>query len=97
MINDFDKRQLNIMLDKINMFKNKQLEFNFLIEDLNALLNVLQTIDKDWKKKFKKNWNALEEVYSFILYEKRSSLNQEDIKITATSIGEIEKLIKQYL
>lgn len=69
-MNDYNLRQLKIMLEKIDRFESGNLVFGNLIEDLEALLNVMEDIDEDWKSVFFSNWLTLEEFYALGLFQK---------------------------
>ncbi len=97
MINEFDKRQLNIMLEKIDAFVNNQLEIEFLLNDLEALLKILETIDNDWRKKFYAEWLNIEEMYAYALSEERKFLNKDEQEVIYDSISKIKQLIFKYL
>ena len=56
MLNEYDARQLNIMMAKINAYQNGKLHIHDLIYDLEGLLNALTDIDENWKEEFKSFW-----------------------------------------
>ena len=66
-MNEYDIRQLNVMLDKIHRFEIGKIYFNELIMDLEALLNVMEEPDTDWKEDFHSNWFTLEIYYALAL------------------------------
>jgi hypothetical protein len=91
-MNEFDKRQLNIMSQKIDAFKTGHLHLHDLIYDLEALLNILESKDQHWKEMFRGYWWDLEQVYSSVLDENKN-LDLEDVNIINNAIENIIKLI----
>ena len=94
---DYDKRQLRIMIDKIEQFQKGNLYLSYLIEDLEALLNVLQNIDNEWKINFRTEWWDLEQVYAYALYENQAHLDDEGVKMVNETIDNILGLINEIL
>jgi hypothetical protein len=92
-MNEFDKRQLNIMIQKIHSFNEGHLHLSDLIYDLEALLNILTNQDQPWKATFRGYWWNLEQVYAFALYEEKSRLDSEDQKIVNDTIEDLKSLI----
>lgn len=66
-MNDYDVRQLNVMLDKIKRYEEGNLIFGALIQDLDALLDVMENPNEDWKNEFHSNWFTLEIYYALAL------------------------------
>ena len=93
-MNEFDVRQLNIMIQKINAFNNGYLELSNLINDLEALLNILTIQDQHWKDLFKGYWWDLEQVYAVAIDEERSYLDSEDQSIIKNAVENIKKMVE---
>lgn len=93
MINNYDERQLNLMLNKIDAFINNKLEIEHLLNDLEALLKVLETIDNSWRENFYREWLNIEEMYSYALSENRNVFYDDEQKIILDSITNMKKLI----
>lgn len=66
-MNEYNLRQLHVMLDKIQRFETGKIPFGVLIEDLDALLDVMENPDNDWKEEFHSNWFTLETYYALAL------------------------------
>lgn len=68
-MDEYNLRQLKIMLEKIDSFESGNLVFGDLIEDLDALLTVMENLDKEWKYTFHSHWFTLETYYAAALDE----------------------------
>ena len=95
-MNEYDEHQLTIMLNKISEFKSNRLSFSSLIYDLEALLNVLEENDQNWKISFIEYWWELEEIYAVALDQDKSLIALENTSIM-DAISHITKLIKMKL
>lgn len=93
-MNEFDKRQLDIMIQKIHAFNQEYLHLSDLIYDLEALLNVLSNEDQYWKDNFRSYWWDLEQVYAASLDDEKSSLDSKDQKIINSAIENLKRLIE---
>ena len=93
-MNEFDKRQFDIMILKIKSFKEGYLPLSELINDLEALLSVLSFQDKSWNDTFRSYWWELEEVYSFMLEEEKTIFTPEDKKIIDDAVQHLKKMIE---
>jgi hypothetical protein len=93
MVNDYDKRQLELMLKKIILYRQDASILLNLINDLGSLVDVLETIDDSWKEELRSwLWN-LEEIYAVALDRKQQSLDAEDLRIIENALDKIEFLI----
>src|SRR3546814_16581766 len=75
---EYNLRQLNLMQQRIHDFLEDKLELSCLINDLEALLNCMENVDKEWDSKFRNVWGILEDTYAFALHEDRNKLSIED-------------------
>lgn len=94
---EYDERQLNIMIQKINSFKSGDLFLSYLINDLEALLNVLEEKDDNWEAEFRTSWLDLEVVYALALDDNRTTLDLEDQRIIAEALVKLEDLVNEKL
>ena len=85
-----------MMLDRINWHKNSEIPLGKLINDLEALLEVLQNKNEKFEDEFLSYLGSLEIIYAFMLYEKRKSIDEEDKKQVYKSLDDLEKLIHFY-
>lgn len=59
-INEYDKRQLMLMLEYLTSFEKKKINLSSLVGSLEFLLNALDVVDEDWEEKFLKEITVLE-------------------------------------
>lgn len=93
-MNEFDKRQLDIMIQKIHAFNEGYLHLSDLIYDLEALLNISTNQDQQWKDMFRSYWWDLEQVYAAALDDDKLDLDFEDQKIVNNAIENLKKLVE---
>jgi hypothetical protein len=96
-MNEFDQRQLNIMLIKIEGFNTGYLHLSDLIYDLEALLNILEEKDKNWEAAFRNYWWDLEQVYAVSIENDQVKLDPEDQSIIKKAIDDLTALIQKKL
>lgn len=94
---DYDKRQLTIMIQKINDFEQGDLFLSSLINDLESLVYVLTSHDQEWKNTFIGYWWDLEQVIAVVMEEERSHLSTEEIRIVKEALEELTKMTKSKL
>lgn len=90
---DFDKRQLTLMIQKINDYRNGKIYLAWLISDIESLINILEDPNEDWKAGLRTSWLALEEVYALALDDEKKHLDQEDLIIIDEALHKLETLI----
>lgn len=96
MVNEYDKRQLEIMLVKIRSFRKNALGLLNLINDLSSLLDVLECVADSWKEECKSWVWDLEEVYAVAL-DRKQALNTDDLQGVEDALNQIELLVKNKL
>lgn len=94
MKNNFNSRQLELMLQKIQLYQNGKISLRALIDDLESLVNALEGIDKNWKSEFLGRWGVLELIYSSNLFHNKNLDDDDTIKIQQ-SLEELRKLIHE--
>lgn len=97
MVNDYDKRQLELMLKKIILYRQDALILSNLINDLGSLVDVLETVDESWKEELRSWLWDLEEIYAVALDRKQQFLDAEDSRIIENALDKIELLIKNQI
>lgn len=94
-LNEFDQRQLQVMLEVIHRFELNEVSLSSLINNLEALLDLLNFEDVIWKEAFIDNWENLEIIYASVLDENKALLDKEDEEIINDSVTNIKKLINK--
>lgn len=97
MVSEYNKRQLNLMLEKILMYRKNSIELLYLIGDLEALLEVLEDIDLSWKEEFRSIWWDLEYRYAIAIDENKQVLSVDEESEILGALNELEGHINQLL
>lgn len=92
-MNEYDRRQFKIMVQKIRAYREGKLPLSELINYLESLLSALEDRDENWENDFRSHWGDLEVVYAVALDKNKSSLDLDDQYIINEAIENIIKLI----
>jgi hypothetical protein len=63
-MNEFDKRQSQLLMPMLNGFEQGSVSLRSLISNLEVLLANMQSCELSWKAAMEHEWETLEEVYS---------------------------------
>ncbi len=85
-MNEYDKRQIDLMRERIRFYHSQNLKLGSLISDLESLCGYLQEINDSWKSEFISLCGRLEEIYGCALEYDQGVLRDEDMV-------EIEKIL----
>lgn len=96
MVSEYDKRQLKLMLEMIDFFEKDSLSLSEIINNLSALVDVLESIDEDWKDKYRQWWWDLEQVYAVAL-DSDLPLDENDKKIISNALSKIRSMVTSLL
>lgn len=66
-LTEYDIRQINLMRKKLSLFILNKLSLGHLIDDLEALLSCLQSVDIAWKESFHEYCFILEQIHAVAL------------------------------
>jgi hypothetical protein len=91
----YNKRQLKLMLERIDWFHRGEIGLPALIANLDGLLNALEGVDQRWKQAFLKQWGVLEEVYADSLDKGLSAVPSENMPLINRAMDELKQLIAQ--
>ena len=69
-VTEYDIRQLNMMRYFLSEFSLGNINLPKLINNLEALLYCLESVDDSWKTEFHENWFVLEQVYAVSCFNK---------------------------
>lgn len=92
---EYDLRQLTMMRGLIKGYEADKISVKKLINDLEALLNVIENVEEDWKQRFLKEWGVLEDLYADQLYEKLDEVPESDKLEIKLALENIKKLINE--
>lgn len=92
-VSEYDKRQLNLMLDQLNAFENKKLDLSSLVGRLEGLLHAMEHVTDEWEEKFLDGFSTLESINAEV-----PKLKKEEVeKLIRNSIYNLKKLIQEKL
>ena len=89
-----DVRQFDLMLDRLNQFRCGELTIGPLINDLKAVHYELQSVDEDWRDRFRDAWSSLEIPYAVALDRGERIPTITDATV-AEGVAEIERLVTE--
>ena len=96
-MNEYDSRQLRLMRRKIDQFQADETNIGILIDDLRALLDVLEFVPYNWKTRFYEEWWHLEEIFAVALDRDYVSVMEESKKDISESVNKMKELISNQL
>jgi hypothetical protein len=94
---EYDERQYNLMMDRIQAFKGGKLYLSSLINDLNALLNALILPDEEWKDTFISFVNDIDALHAVAIDREKSFLSPESQVYVIEDVDRLEKMVSQKL
>ena len=90
---DFDLRQLQQMRLLVVRVQEGQLPLHQFITDQWALLEMLESVQSDWKDAYLSEVNSIEDIYASMLEQGRKSLDSNEKKSVDRAIGEMLTLL----
>ena len=90
-LNAYDRRQLILIDKQLFLFKEGKIDLGTLVSRLEALLNVIESVNIAWKDLFQSEWANLELVYANLLYT-INNLNDMVLNILKTSLNQNKTL-----
>lgn len=94
---DYDRRQLELMLVQIAAYRAGKVDLSGLISNLEVLSDLLQGVPDPWRDRFKAEWAVLEIVYAVSLHREEpieSPANQAEIE---PAVGNIKNMNAELL
>jgi hypothetical protein len=67
-VSDYDERQLNLMQDQLNAFKNKKLDLSSLVGRLEGLPHAMEHVTDEWEEKFLDEFSILESINAAVRF-----------------------------
>jgi hypothetical protein len=92
---DYDSRQFNLMIEKVNAFEEKAINLSHLVSSLDGLQSALKGVNKQWRNSFLKQWGVLEDVHAEILDRNLKEIPDEYMSLIKGALGEIRRLIAE--
>ena len=92
---DHDKRQLLLMKEQIASFEAGSLHLGYLVRDLEALNDSLQSVPESWREAFHQEWWTLEQVFAVGLDRNEERLCEENLRLVEEAIRNMKRLLVQ--
>ena len=92
---DYDIRQLNLMIAKLNDFERGNLSLNHLVSSLDGIQNALQEIDNQWRNAFLTQWGVLEDINAEALERHSKDSPSEQVSLASRAIRAIRHLVAE--
>ena len=92
-----DIRILEMMIIIIKRYYDDSIHIHHLIGDLEGLLNLLEVVDKDWKRSFRTTWLDIEICFAAALDKDLDHLTKTGEKIVEESLQELKKMTLEKL
>jgi hypothetical protein len=94
-MSDYDQRQYRLMLEMLTAFEQGTIDLHTLgplIDNLEGLLNVLQSAGPSWKDRFLQDWGVLEDTRGFAIFKGAAVFNDETTGLLRASIAKLKLL-----
>jgi len=88
-----ERRQLQLMLDRLQRFQAGDLYISHVITDLEALLYELELVDESWRGEFIEAWSDLEIPYAVALDRQTEIPTARDATVGA-AVGRLLDLVR---
>jgi hypothetical protein len=100
-MNQYDLKQVRLIEKKIDLFENNRIDLFDLVNDLNGLLKVLESVADSWKDEFQTAINSLEIIRDSIedgsIFRWKGDF-KEDIHVLVLELKKMTKsLLEEYL
>lgn len=92
---DYDSRQFNLMIEKLNAFEEKAIDFSHLVSSLDGLQSALKDVNTQWRNSFLKQWGVLEDVHAEILDRNLKEIPDGYMPLIKGALDEIRRLIAE--
>lgn len=95
-IKEYNMRQIKLMGKKIKDYLNKKIYIDWLINDLEGLVNCIKNPPKGFVNNFLHFWSRLEVCYANMLFEKRNYFTSQEKDLIQEALINIQELIEKY-
>lgn len=94
-MNDFDKRQYEVMKKLVFLAKNNNIDINRFIADMESLLSLLEVPDPEWKKRFRREWANIDTTYAVAASRTPYEMKDQERARIMSYLSEMESLLGQ--
>lgn len=91
----YDKRQYNLMSERLRRFEEGASDLSSLVAGLDSLLECLEVPDEEWKQRFRSEWGTLEQVYAVALHHGQTELSVEEETLVNRAVCAIKQLLAE--
>lgn len=89
-----ERRQYQLMVDRLRKFQEGQLHLGTLVDDLDALWWQLEETADEWKEAFREEWGVLEEVHAGVRNRADKTLAPDELWLVQQAIVKITALLR---
>lgn len=99
-INEYDERQLRLMLKSLISFEKNQIDLSSLIGTLEFLLSVMEVVEDDWEEKFLNEVTTLESINAFMIIRESGEeapeiSDDQNSRLINDAVSNLKALIKK--
>lgn len=90
----YDLRQYELMLDRLDSFRRGAISLRKLVEDLRSLVEALERPSPAWKEEFVGEWWTLEQVYAVAIDRNElDHLPTESQELVNMAVASLRKMV----
>jgi hypothetical protein len=90
---EFDQRQYRTMLDMLIAFERGAIRLDTLVDDLEALLNLLNNKKPSWMQGFQSAWGVLEDARAFALFKNIKSFDEQTDRLLQSTVNRLKLMV----
>lgn len=90
-----NQRHLWQLREAIDLYRSRQLSFGSLINNLESLLGILESVPDDWKDEFLQEWGRLEDIYAVSLDRGQPELVEENQQAISSTLCVLIELVEK--
>jgi hypothetical protein len=88
-----EERQLDLMREQLERYRNGEIRLPKLIADLDALIDALEEADPAWRRSLRERWAVFEEVYAVSLDRGVTELDEEGRGLVRRAVDDLLQLL----
>lgn len=92
-LSERERRQLDLMRDRLVRYRKGELRLPALIADLDALIDALEEADPSWRRTLRERWAVFEEVYAVSLDRGATALDEEGQRLVQKAVDDLLQLL----
>jgi hypothetical protein len=92
-MSEHNKRQYQLMLDRLTAFEKGQIPLDTLVVDLEGLLNALEGVTIAWRQTFLHDWGKLEDERAYALFKNVKIMDEETSQRIRPAVSNLKLLV----